>query len=213
MLSARTVPVSFIKAMKVCGDWGQYQKKLFERTDALVHRPGEKQLSAEELSRAQYKLAMLYAYGVGVKRNFKQAFILLGESVKWSGNYAAQDAIARFYRQGRGTQLNVAEARRWQKMADDNRANRVLARLDTSTPPIQVLIADYKMLYSECEDKAEAGDVGAQIYLGRLYTYGVGTRKNMRLAIEWFKKAADAGSVPAMVALGRAYLRSKNFIY
>ena len=70
-LYARTVPVSFIKAMKICGDWGQYQKKLFEKTDALVNSPGEEKLPPQELSRAQYKLAMLCAYGVGTKRDFK----------------------------------------------------------------------------------------------------------------------------------------------
>ncbi|MGJ3494606.1 SEL1-like repeat protein [Piscirickettsia salmonis] len=209
-LTARTVPVSFIKGMKVCGNWGQYQKRLFARTAAFVNKRGKEKPTAEQLSRAQYKLAMLYAYGVGINRDFKKAFNVLNEAVKWSGNYAAQDAMARFYRQGRGVSLNIAKSIYWQRLADQNRSDRVLARLDTSTPPVQVLIADYKMLYFACKKKAEAGNTGAQIYLGRLYTYGLGVRKNMKSAMVWFEKASTSDSAPAMVELGRAYLRSKN---
>jgi hypothetical protein len=42
--------------------------------------------------------------------------------------------------------------------------------------------------------------------LGRAYLHGLGIARDPVEAVQWFRKAADAGNVLAMINLGNAYL-------
>lgn len=53
--------------------------------------------------------------------------------------------------------------------------------------------------------QAEAGDVGAQALLGRLYVVGLGVERDPATAVTWLEPAAAAGHVDAAVMLARLY--------
>jgi TPR repeat protein len=53
--------------------------------------------------------------------------------------------------------------------------------------------------------KAAQGDVFAQFSLGVAYAEGQGVEKNSRMALEWYRKAANQGYVGALYNLGMMY--------
>lgn len=57
---------------------------------------------------------------------------------------------------------------------------------------------------------AEAGDSGAQQFLGGLYAFGKGVREDPAEAARWFGAAAEQGWSEAMNNLGRAYAEGKG---
>jgi hypothetical protein len=52
---------------------------------------------------------------------------------------------------------------------------------------------------------AEDGDPAAQFYLGEMYRFGRGVKKDEARAALWYKKAANKGSPEAQYALGMMY--------
>lgn len=53
--------------------------------------------------------------------------------------------------------------------------------------------------------KAEKGDAGAMLSLGRFYEYGHGTSRNFTKALDWYRKAAEAGLPEGYYNLGVCY--------
>lgn len=53
---------------------------------------------------------------------------------------------------------------------------------------------------------ANAGNALAQYRLGMLYYHGQGVNEDEKMAIYWWKKAAEQGNVESMFQLGSAYL-------
>ena len=53
--------------------------------------------------------------------------------------------------------------------------------------------------------KAEAGDVFSQNYLGLIYASGTDVPKDYTKAMVWFRKAAEQGDADAMESLARLY--------
>ena len=68
-----------------------------------------------------------------------------------------------------------------------------------------------KML-EELIQKAEAGEVDAQISLGFLYSLGIVIHKDDAKAKKWFRRAADQGSAEAQYCLALLYLNSEEDI-
>lgn len=54
-------------------------------------------------------------------------------------------------------------------------------------------------------DKAAKGDASAMLSLGRFYEYGHGTSRNFTKALEWYRKAAEAGLPEGYYNLGVCY--------
>jgi len=63
---------------------------------------------------------------------------------------------------------------------------------------------------AELQQKANDGDAQAQFDLALCYANGTDVEKNLELAFEWHKKAAEQGHVNAQFALGLYYLLSKG---
>ena len=58
---------------------------------------------------------------------------------------------------------------------------------------------------------AEAGSPMSMVYVGQSYHAGIGTDKDLVQAEQWFRKAADAGSVRGAYTLGRLYYHQKRY--
>jgi TPR repeat protein len=57
----------------------------------------------------------------------------------------------------------------------------------------------------QLQSKGEAGDVGAQLALGRAYQDGNGVPQNDEVAAKWYRKAAEQGNATAQNNLGIMY--------
>ncbi|WP_031950589.1 tetratricopeptide repeat protein [Acinetobacter baumannii] len=57
----------------------------------------------------------------------------------------------------------------------------------------------------DLQKAAQAGQAGAQFYLGTRYQYGKDVAKDDKQAFAWFKTAADQGLSPAQLNVGRMY--------
>lgn len=76
------------------------------------------------------------------------------------------------------------------------------------SPSAQQTINSPKLSSSEMaqlQSAGEAGDVGAQLALGRAYQDGNGVPQNDELAAKWYRKAAEAGNATAQNNLGIMY--------
>lgn len=71
--------------------------------------------------------------------------------------------------------------------------------------PLMSCFADSDNL-AEIIQKAEQGDVEAQVTLGNKYHYGQGVPKSASKAIKWFRKAAEQGSARGQSDLGEMYI-------
>jgi TPR repeat protein len=69
-----------------------------------------------------------------------------------------------------------------------------------------------KFSISELQQKANDGDAQAQFELALCYANGADMEKNIELAFNWHKKAAEQGHVNAQFALGLYYLLGKDQI-
>jgi len=66
---------------------------------------------------------------------------------------------------------------------------------------------DYQAAFREWKAAAEAGQAEAQFDLGLLYAQGLGTRRDLTEAANWYRKAAEQGNAQAEFALGQMYSR------
>ena len=81
--------------------------------------------------------------------------------------------------EGRGVEINFAEAKKWLAKAEENGCNEddLDAMIRTSSVGV----------------RAEEGDADAQCELGGCYLNGRGVEDDEKKAIEWFEKAAEQG--------------------
>ncbi len=82
-------------------------------------------------------------------------------------------------------------------------ANRLLGDLLTRG---EVIDRDLRVAFKRYEAAALSGSVGGQLRLARAYETGSGTKLDTGKAIEFYTKAADAGSLNAMRDLGRLFV-------
>lgn len=61
---------------------------------------------------------------------------------------------------------------------------------------------DYALAHELWLDRAEQGDVDAQINLGHLYERGLGVERDRGRALEWYRSAAEQGSADAQYQVG-----------
>ena len=52
---------------------------------------------------------------------------------------------------------------------------------------------------------ADNGNAEAQFYVGEMYEYGRGVKRDYAKALEWYKKAADNGNIEAQSRLSEMY--------
>ncbi len=65
--------------------------------------------------------------------------------------------------------------------------------------------ADRRRLFVQTEIEAEAGDPQAEVSLGCMYSFGLGTRQDFGKALFWWKRAADKGDACGQRNLGQLY--------
>ena len=133
---------------------------------------------------AQYNLAIMYFYGKAVEKDYAQA-------AKWyrraaeQGDGEAQSKLGYMYDTGKGFSENDAEAAKWYRKAALQGHKSAIDKIRT-------------------EANKENGSAGAMYSLGILLERGIGMKKNVDVAIEWYRKAAEKGNSAALKRLRRS---------
>jgi TPR repeat protein len=70
--------------------------------------------------------------------------------------------------------------------------------------------ADAERSLALIEKAAAAGHTASQVHLGRRYREGSGVRRDLAVALRWYRAAADQGSPEAAVALAEAHLAGEG---
>jgi uncharacterized protein len=82
-----------------------------------------------------------------------------------------------------------------------------VALADTAAGMLAFRNKDYQTAYREWKTAAEAGEAEAEFDLGLLYAQGLGVRRDLSEAANWYHKAAQKGNAEAQFALGQMHSR------
>ncbi len=176
---------------------------------------------------AQYNLGWMYEFGYGVQKDESEAFKWFKMSAE-QGHVDAQFMLGWIYEDGHGVAKNYAKAIEWyQKAADkgNERAKYHIGLLKKKIEEIKHREGELEKLSDKqkciyffnnknfikafycCEQAAKQGSILAQTYLGMMYLFGQGIKKDYSKAVKLFKKAAKHGSPYAENLLGIIYER------
>jgi TPR repeat protein len=151
---------------------------------------------------AQFDLGVLYAQGLGVRRDLTEAAYYYRRSAD-QGNAEAQFALGQMYSRGWGAPRDAADAVRWLQMANS---------VESDGPPTDwANVEGYGMPQDQEQAAfwyrlaADKGHPEAQYYLARLYASGTGVKKDEEQAARWMSASAAQGYASAQAALGERY--------
>lgn len=198
-----------------------YQKAMF------WYRKAAEQGNAE----GQHGVGLMYILGMGVAQSWTEALPWLRKAAD-QGFAASQYNLGVMYEYAQGVPANLDLAENWYRKAADQRfgkAQEALSRLAAArqqqpqTKPAQETVAQgsrqasaVKPLQTQnaaaSQDKlgqlqsaAERGDAEAQYELAEALRNGKGITKNEKLALVWYRFAADQGHLDAQIQMGLAY--------
>jgi len=177
--------------------------------DAFKHKDYQrafrewKQAAEAGQADAQFDLGVLYAQGLGVKRDLTLAARWYRHAAD-QGNLEAEFALGQMYSRGWGVPRDEQDALRWFELAANG--------LDSDGPPTgwatldgYGVAQDPKQAAYWYQRAAEKGHVEAQYNLARLYANGNGVPHDEEQATHWVRASASQGYAPAQAALGTRY--------
>lgn len=113
------------------------------------------------------------------------------------GNAEAQFKVGEMYETGFGVKADQAEATKWiSKSADQGHETARFKLLYWDIKKNGITDAN-KAEYEALKTKANEGNGQAQFYIGKMYSRGVGVKKNSTKALGWLNKAALVGVLAA----------------
>jgi hypothetical protein len=151
---------------------------------------------------AQFDLGVLYAQGLGVRRDLSEAARWYRQSAD-QGNAEAEFALGQMYSRGGGAPRDLDDAMRWFQMANDPNSD--------GPPTDWTVIQGYGIRQDQQQAAywyqlaAEKGHAEAQYNLGRLYATGQGVPRDQEQALRWIRGAASQGYSPAQARFGIRY--------
>jgi hypothetical protein len=154
------------------------------------------------LAEAQFDLGVLYAQGLGVRRDLTEAANWYRKSAE-QGNPEAEFALGQLYSRGWGVPRDEADAIRWFQMANSVESDGP----PTDWSPVEGygMPRDFKQAAYWYQRAADKSHPEAEFNLGRLYPGGNGVKRDQEQAALWISAAATQGFAPAMADLGGRY--------
>lgn len=176
----------------------------YKRQDYSTALARFKTLGGRDYAPAQFSLATMYADGVGVERDLKQAAHWYGKAAA-EGNVQAIYNLALMYSDGRGVAKDDQKAAFWYRKA----AYFGFAEAQYN---LAVMYADGTGVKQDDKQSAywyrKAADLGhpvAQYNLGVLHAEGVGVPRDDKLAMYWYCKALARGDERVQPSLALIY--------
>jgi hypothetical protein len=156
---------------------------------------------------AQFDLGLLYAQGLGVRRDLSEAARWYRKSAD-QGNAQAEFALGQMYSRGWGIPRDEADAIRWLQMANS---------VDSEGPPTDWtpvegygMPKDQKQAAYWYQQAADNGHAEAQFNLARLYSSGEGVKRDEEQAARWVSASATQGFAPAQANFGERYVTGRG---
>lgn len=168
-------------------------------------------------AKAQYRLALMYAKGQGVRRDPEESMKLLRAAAR-SGHLQAkfeivsiqakkddpmvQLALADLYLHGRGVKRDTAAAAKWYRKAAEKGNPKAQYKLGEMFAEGLGVSWDYAEAANWYRKAAAQGEPLSQYRLGLLSENGQGVPKDFAEAAKWYAKAAAKNHPPAQYRLG-----------
>ncbi|MDR7308528.1 tetratricopeptide repeat protein [Rhodoferax saidenbachensis] len=180
---------------------------------------------------AQYEVGLMYANGIGVAQDFKQAIHWIRLSAE-RGHVPAQYLLATRYASGVAIEKNEHQAFVWFLRAAAQEHPKAYFRLgklhgaahpeaafacfmkaaELGTPEAQLAVAqaftkgdgvdpDVLQAFHWCKAAAEQGLAASQHALAEMYAAGQGVSPDLDAAFFWYRRAASQRYAPAQVAM------------
>lgn len=118
------------------------------------------------------------------------------------GNKDAEYNIGVMYEKGRGVDRNPRKAVEWLSKAARQGHATAMAELGILYFEGEAIAADEAKAFALLSSAANQNIPSAQFYLGRIYELGKGTRRNLTIALKWYRRAAKNGYYPARAKIG-----------
>lgn len=162
--------------------------------------------AGQENPMAQNNLGYCYQKGIGVPINLKVAIFLYEKSAK-QGCALASSNLGFCYQEGIGVQNNCKLAFELLFRAGTQGSIYAQANLASCYANGFGVNPDPKQALKIYQNLADCGFASAQNKLGICYLKGtLGLQKNLKLAVDFFSKAANQGNETALLNLGYCYL-------
>ena len=183
----------------------EFKKKLLGNVLLFSQEDKDLEVDAEKgNAKAQFKLAVKYADGVGFEKSNEKALSWYRKSAD-QGDSDAQANLGIMYQNGISVQKSNEQAVSWyRKSADQGNASGqnllgVMYFMGTGVEK------DDKQAVIWFRKSADQGNSQAQLNLGVMYKNGTGVDKSDEQAVSWFRKSAEQGNSDAQLNLGAMY--------
>ena len=160
--------------------------------------------AAKGNAHAQTYLGIIYAFGLGVPVDNRQALEWLTLAAE-AGDPAGESQLGDMYLQGRGVTADAAQALKYLTAAAKQNFAPAQYRLAAMYELGQGTAKDERQAVLLYGQAAKQGYPDALFRLGYFYFYGIVLPKNFESAVPLLRAAAAAKSAPAMALLGFAY--------
>lgn len=152
---------------------------------------------------AQYEVGIMWANGVGTRRDAEQALVWF-KAAAGKGHPTAQYLLAIAYANGMGTEKDEFQAVQWFFKSADQGNDKALLKLARR-------IAEHhgEFAFQCCLKAATMGLAEAQYETAEHYALGIGVPANEAAARGWYDRAARQGVVRAQYALARLHDRNQ----
>ncbi len=156
-------------------------------------------------------VAWAFFEGKGVPQDKAQAIVWWTKAAEL-GDAQSQYNLGKCHEYGEGVSRNIAEAQRWYAEAEKPRNGQpssYIKQVTGSDDPTRGMTPEIKTLY----DKAQEGNVEAELKIAFCYYDGDGVARNHTEARRWFAKAAEHGNetarrlLPKFQPMRRSYWR------
>ncbi|MBI3525303.1 MAG: sel1 repeat family protein [Betaproteobacteria bacterium] len=153
----------------------------------------------------QVKLGKMYRDGVGVDKDAAKALYWFKRSAT-EGNAEAQTLLGQMYHYGLGVEPDRAAAKSWFEKASQQGDESAIYFIQLiESIGYQIKEGWYNRL-PELHRLANDGDLEVQYQLAQRYEHGVGgVKKDVAVALDWYKRAAAGGHRMAMQTLSHIY--------
>jgi eukaryotic-like serine/threonine-protein kinase len=159
---------------------------------------------------AQLRLGAMYETGRGVERSDEQAFYWYRKAGE-QGNPEAENDVGLMYLTGTGTKQSDFDAAVWFSKAADRNNAKALKNLGDMYYLGRGVHRDEQEAFQRYQQAAEQKYADAEYNVGFWYESGRRpVRRDYQQAAEWYRKAAEHGSLKAQAAL--EILRNKGRI-
>lgn len=148
-------------------------------------------------TKAQVKLGVAYASGIGVTASEREAVEWFRKAAE-KGDAAGEYSLGEMYLTGRGVTADLAEGVKWMRRAAEGGDARGQFNLAAMYAQGQGVAKDDNEAAKWMRKAADQGLAAGQFGLGSMYAHGKGVPQSAVEAVNWYRKAGDQGDPDAL---------------